>query len=139
MGLLKHAVLPLFALLHASVSLVLWTQGPEGVIPMFDWPAKAGDDQAVTVWEAHALGILGGCEIALSFLCVVGIFESSRFRSIIIVAEAMVWGVGAFDAFKNGVPYEFAATMFVIATVSGVIHSQEPGLFAKDKTAVKSD
>jgi hypothetical protein len=134
MGLLKHAILPVFALMHFSVCVVLWTGGPMAVVKMFDWPPKENDEE-LTLWEEHAIGIIGALELTMTFGCVVGVvMENSHFRGVMVVMELICWGLGGYDAYRLGVPSAFAFSMAGLALIGLVVHSREPGLFTKDKS-----
>ena len=135
MGLLKHAILPVWCLLHAYVVyLMVVRKDIKAAIELFDWPAKEGDSQDLTLWEQHCFGIITGAHAAFLFGCIVGIFhEHSHFRAMIAAMELIFWSVGGYDAFNLGMPCAFAYVMAAFSVVGLIAHSREPGLFTVDK------
>jgi hypothetical protein len=106
---------------------------------MFDWPAKAGVDQSLTIWEEHMMGIIGGGHLMMLLLELWSIFQDhGHVRALMTTGEMVWWGLGGYDAYRLGLPCAFANTLSVLALVGLIIHSREPGLFTKDKTNEKT-
>ena len=140
MGLLKHVILPLFALLHGYVTFRILVQNDiKGSIELFQWPPKAGKDQSLTLWEEHAIRILGGAHLAFFLACAFGVFlEHSHFRAIVALLELVYWVNGAYDATLKGFPCEVAYGLIGLTVVGLIAHAREPGLFTKDKAKTKT-
>ena len=87
MGLLKHGVLPLFALFHAAM-LSLYFSGRLAEFPTL---AKfPGHEDERTAIEMHLMGAFMGSIMALLFGCVIGIVqENSHFRGILTVMHLL--------------------------------------------------
>ena len=136
MGILKHAILPFFALLHGYVAyLILWGNDRSKVVELFQWPPPPDSDgsHVLSDWESHGLGLVGSLEVILTFACVMGVVrEDSHFRGVVCIMEGLAWSIGAWDAHRLGFPVGFAAAMAGLAWVGLLVHSQEPGLLTKD-------
>ena len=137
MGLLKHFVMPLSALVHAIVSVrLVFLKDFDMVVSMFGWP-EGGD--AITPWEEHSLGILGGEHLAFLVANLLGIFhENAHVRGLIVLMEAIHWTVGAIDAHRLGFPCAVAYSFAGLCIVSLAVHAKEPGIFTKDKNKAKT-
>ena len=135
MGLLKHVVLPIFALVHTWVAVTA-IFGNRGSLPAaFDWP-DADRVGGLSLYENHAFGILGGFHGAFAFGAVNGIFqEHGHYRAVFAIMEMIVWINGAVDAASLGFPCVVAYIFAGLAAVGLVVHMKEPGIFTKDKNA----
>ena len=135
MGLLKHVVLPAFALIHAG-SLVACRD-------LASWARMVGLKDDVTeadeksIRQNHMLGCLRGFNFAMLLLCGMGIFtESAHFRKEIAVAEAALFSVVTVDAYRlGGLNYMIPGSQALVAMIGVFINSMEPGIFTKDKKA----
>lgn len=132
MGLLKHAILPLFAALHvfsvyACMDLGRWAD-------MIGYPVE-GEADRQSIRQLHMLGALRGFNVAFAILCIVGVVsESAHFRGLVVMAEGCLFGVVAWDAYQLGIEGWFVpATQAAVAVVGMAIHATESGIF-KDKT-----
>jgi hypothetical protein len=131
MGVLKHAVLPFFALCHAGSiyackDLTTWAS-------MFGMSVEKKEDKEDPN-QNHMLGSLRGFHAAMLFLCGMGIFqESAHFRKEIVIAEGFLFSVVTVDAFKLGLKYVVPGVNALIAATGAAINSMEPGIFTKDK------
>ena len=144
MGLLKHFVLPLFAVTHfMSVYTVYFSDRAQLPIQA-DWPPNSIENiKELTLYENVLLGIVACFHTSFLFGCVVGIvMENSHFRGVFAVMEMIMWGVGGIDVGKF-FGYEAMASYssFIlcgIAAIGLVVHMNEPGIFTKDKTTTSS-
>jgi hypothetical protein len=136
MGLLKHFILPLLALVHGVITAVAVTGGLAGAV--IDSGALA-PDYTMTGFEDHCLFVMGGVHMMLFFACVMGLaIENSHFRGIYIVSESIFFGHIAYSDVKHGYPAQVSVALACLSVFGAIVHSQEPGLFAKDKDKTKT-
>jgi hypothetical protein len=134
MGLLKHFVLPFFAVIHGWVAFTVILGDRASLTVSFDWPAS--ENEGLTLYENHALGILGGCHAAFFFAAIVGVVqEHSHFRAVLAMMELIFWTYGGFDAAQLGFPCYAAYFFAFLAGVGLLVNMKEPGLFTKDTGA----
>jgi len=144
MGLLKHAILPFFLVLHVYVAylILIRPNGKREAIDLFGWPPKPGkklQDQSFTIWEEHALAMLGGVQVMLGIGCLLGILqEKSHFRGILIVLELVYLVVGTYDAHQRNFPTSLPVVFIGLAVLGLVVHALEPGIFTQDNNTPKS-
>lgn len=132
MGLLKHVVFPLFAVLHAfSIQSCMTLDGWANMVGL----EVESDDDRQSVRQLHMLGVLRGFNIAVWMLCGMGMFtESAHFRGVVSVALVALHGVVAVDAYQLGIAQWYVpAALTAVALAGVVVHSMEPGIFTKDK------
>lgn len=135
MGILKHAVLPGFALVHAGSifackDLKTWA----GTVGLPKQEVSVADD--ISVRQNHMLSYIRGFNVAMMFLCGMGFLrESAHFREEIVIGEALLFSTVAVDAYRQGVNYFIPGAQAAIAAIGAVINSMEPGIFTKDKKA----
>jgi hypothetical protein len=136
MGLLKHAILPLFVVFH-SISVYLVFSGQKELLPsLAQWPNA---DTPLSPLESHLIGATGSASLALGINCLVGIFyENSHFRGMAALLELVYFASDWYDAYLTGFPTETLMAMSIIAAVSLLVHIMEPGIFTKDKNKAKS-
>jgi len=136
MGILKHVILPLFAVIHAQSiyacrSLDSWAE-------LVELAVESDDDRASTR-QRHMVGCLRAFNAAMLLLCVAGVVtESAHYRGVMVLAELVFFSVVTADAFQNGLNYYVPGTMAAVALVGAGIHAMEPGIFTKDKTKAKT-
>lgn len=136
MGLLKHIILPLFALLHLVGSFFYVAKDRIHDIVGGSWPGLEGER---TVVELHLLGAVGAGHITMFVGCLVGIFvEDSHFRGVFTMMATLFFALDCYDAYVTGFPWEVLAVMTVLGVVGSVVHGREPGIFTKDKSKAKS-
>ena len=137
MGLLKHALIPMFGVLHimciyASMDLTRWTEmtglasTTEESVPSQENPRQ---------W--HMLGHVRGCNAAMLLFCIMGAIggESSHFRGILIWSEVVCWAAVAWDAYELGLQANFmiACGWVALALLGALVNANEPGIFTVDK------
>mmetsp|Transcript_29359 Transcript_29359/g.44445 ORF Transcript_29359/g.44445 Transcript_29359/m.44445 type:complete len:136 (+) Transcript_29359:639-1046(+) len=133
MGILKHAVLPLFAAVHAGiVGLYL----SENLGWMKNYPDIYGAQSQI---ELHLLSIVAGSSLMMMFGCLIGILqEDSHFRGIIAVMNFGIFANEAYDSwFRDGFDPTLSTILTVIAGFGVIVHSNEPGFFTQDKAKKK--
>jgi hypothetical protein len=137
MGALKHAILPLMALFHATLMYGCMDLGrwAESVLLEVE---QASDCESKR--QLHMIGSMRGFNVAFFFLCMAGIVTESaaHFRGIVAFADAFFLAVCASDAVQLGLHFELPATISAVILVGVLIHSREPGVFTKDKNREKS-
>ena len=132
MGLLKHGLLPFFAIVHGMSILACRTL--DGWAEMVNLQLENPESDLQSKRQLHMLGCLKAFNIALTILCVKGIItESSHFRGIVTLIEAIVFGIVTIDAYQLDLDFYIPMAMAVVAAIGVVIHSQEPGIFTTDK------
>jgi hypothetical protein len=135
MGLLKHVVLPLFALLHLIGSTFYFAKDRLADIVQDSWPGVKEDRTPI---ELHLLGAVGASHIVMLVGCLVGILvENSHFRGIFTMMLTLFYALDCYDAYSAGFPYAPLAILTVVGAVGSVIHAGEPGVFTKDKAKDK--
>ena len=108
-------------------------------IQMFDWPAKAGDDQSLTMWEEHMMGIIAGGHLMMLALDLWSVLqENGHVRGLMTAGEFIWWFSGGYGAWRLGFPCAFAFAISAVSATGLLIHSREPGLFTKDKGKEKA-
>jgi hypothetical protein len=137
MGILKHFVLPFFAVAHAVPILTVLIMGKQQLVVMLDWP---GVDEERTTIERHLIGVLVGVQAVLLFGDLVGIFyENAHFRGIITAMELLFFTVDTYDNYVEGLDWVRVLVLSLIPLVGLIVHSREPGIFAKDKDKGKNN
>lgn len=136
MGLLKHVALPLNALLNlAFVVKILFMDAFDDV--RADWGAS---NQDLIPMEHHLWHCLGGTVLCNTISCVVAIYAGNSLHRMMICAnQALFFIVDGWSYFKFGVytpPLLYIVVGINIAAL--VAHSQEPGLFTKDKNDIET-
>lgn len=136
MGLLKHVVLPILAAGHAFQAYKILTDGKEDLPKFYGWP---GADEPMTPRELHMMGIVLSISLTLFVNCVAAIvLENSHYRGMATLLEFIFFGCEAFDAQKTGFPITVKEVFAAVALIGLIVHSQEPGIFTKDKTKAKA-
>jgi hypothetical protein len=134
MGILKHVVLPGFALVHAGS---IWA-----CKDLKTWGSMVGlndvsDEDEKSIRQKHMLGCLRGFNIGMMFLCAMGFLsENSHFRKEIAVSECLLFTAVTADAvLLGGLNYIVPGLHAAAAGFGALINSMEPGIFTKDKNA----
>jgi hypothetical protein len=131
MGLLKHAILPLLGAVHALVFVSVVLRGKE------EFARELGllsEGAAMTDMESHLFGVLVFTHLLLFVNCVAGVFlENSHYRGMAAILEVIFFGGDLYDTYMVGLPTEALIVLFSVAFVGLVVHTNEPGIFTKDK------
>jgi hypothetical protein len=136
MGLLKHVVLPVLAVAHAFQAYKILIEGKQELPKYYGWP---GADDPLSPRELHMMGIVLSVSLTLMVNCISAIvFENSHYRGMAAVLEFIFFACEAYDAQTTGFPVTVKAAYAVIALIGLIVHSQEPGIFTKDKTKSKT-
>jgi hypothetical protein len=143
MGALKHVILPTFGILHAYLALH-GTRDLATFNAVVGLPANpssstiSSDDSTTTVTTInHMLAWLRGFHFSACILCFscVTCQGQHRFRGQLALAETVVFGAAAFDAYKqqftNYKVWPMVAT--AVAGIGAVLNRCEPGIFTKSK------
>lgn len=139
MGLLKHAILPIFALFHAFMTFMLLSGSKADIPTLGNWP-DAEDHGDLSSWESHMMGTALSAHAAFLFGCLTGVMrEDSHFRSILAVMEGIFFTLEAYDCSLTGFDVPPVATFAVLAWVGAIVNFLEPGIFTKDKTKAKGE
>ncbi|KAL7439270.1 hypothetical protein ACHAXM_006657 [Skeletonema potamos] len=133
MGLLKHAVLPFNALVMGAFAYKLLI-AEDYADMMADWGNNG--DSPMTPMEHHLFHVVGGTALVTFINCIAAIFvENSHYRMMVCALQLLFFSVDGWSYLKLGVPVSMPVYLVVGANVVGlVVHSQEPGLFTKDKS-----
>jgi len=136
MGLLKHVVLPILAVGHAFQAYKILTDGKEELPKFYNWP---GADEPMTPRELHMMGIVLSISLTLFVNCVAAIaLENAHYRGMATLLEFIFFGCEAYDAQRTGFPVSVKEVFAFVALIGLAVHSQEPGIFTKDKAKTKS-
>lgn len=131
MGLLKHAVIPFNAFVNALFfHKTLIAEDYADV--MADW---GKGDSPLTPLENHLFHVIGGICLAFLINSLVAIFvENSHYRMMVCLLQIVMFTVDGYSYVKLGVDVNPMIYVIVGVNVVGLlVHSQEPGIFTKDK------
>eukprot|EP00527_Entomoneis_sp_CCMP2396_P009113 CAMPEP_0198137064 /NCGR_PEP_ID=MMETSP1443-20131203/636_1 /TAXON_ID=186043 /ORGANISM="Entomoneis sp., Strain CCMP2396" /LENGTH=94 /DNA_ID=CAMNT_0043798395 /DNA_START=174 /DNA_END=458 /DNA_ORIENTATION=- len=93
----------------------------------------------MTDFEDHLLFVVGGVHMMLFFTSVIGLaIENFHFRGIHICIESIFFGHIAYSDVKYGYPAQISVALACLSVFGAIVHSQEPGVFAKDKDKTKT-
>ena len=141
MGLLKHVILPLFAMINLSLAcLLLLVNGSiDGALEISqpfgrDTNPKSGGVPA-TALEMHFLHAIGGTYLCFGVNMIVAIFsKSSKYRAMAVLMEVLYAIVDAYSYWS--LERQIPGILYFVIGVGGVglaVHAMEPGIFAKAK------
>ncbi|KAL7554804.1 hypothetical protein ACHAWF_018344 [Thalassiosira exigua] len=136
MGLLKHAVLPFFAVLN--LALVFKCLVAEDIADLAEPLGRDSIDALpMTPLERHLFHCLGGTFVVFFVNNVAAIFvENSHYRGMAVLLQVLFFVVDAYSYVKMGLDIPTALFLPVgVGLVGLAVHSMEPGLFTKDKGA----
>ena len=144
MGALKHIVLHLCTVAHLFAIVVFIVQGKEYMADMLEWPRNT---VRLTPIERHLLGAGFAFHVVLTMNNIAAIMvENAHYRAMATFLELVLYSLDLADAMYENtfLGYGVAlftlvplATMTVVTGLGLVVHSQEPGLFTKDKNKTK--
>mmetsp|Transcript_13818 Transcript_13818/g.33449 ORF Transcript_13818/g.33449 Transcript_13818/m.33449 type:complete len:140 (+) Transcript_13818:159-578(+) len=138
MGLLKHVLFPAFALVHGMSVMACMTL--DGWAEMVNLELENGDADRESKRQLHMLGTLRAFNAAMCILFVLGVMsESSHYRSVLILAETVMFGLVTIDAYLLGLDFLVPAGIAAVALAGCVVHSKEPGIFTSDKEKSKKE
>ena len=140
MGILKHAVLPLYSALLLFMGYG-WLVNEDTADLTVAWAGGADnrdfDKTPVTQLEVHLVHVVGGVAISLGLNCVMAIIkENSHYRGMAVALVMMVFGIDLTSYVRLGKP--IPGPLFGILGLGAVglaVHAMEPGIFTKDKNA----
>eukprot|EP01083_Nonionella_stella_P080761 222051_1 len=138
MGLLKHVVLPFYALL--SLVVVYTSLVAEDIESMLENWSRDTKAQPITTLEMHLVHAVGGA-FAVFFVNNVAaiIVENSHYRGMAVFLQVLFFAVDGYSYVKMG--KDVPAIIFVAVGVGLVglfVHSMEPGIFTKDNKSGKA-
>jgi hypothetical protein len=138
MGVLKHVVLPLLSVASAIATKICLID--EGLVEMAA-PALKRDiaKEPPTSMEQHLTRALGGVHLGFLVNNIVAILqENAHYRGMSVLVQAIYHGVDSLSYLKmkrtDGAP---VYTLFALSVIGLGIHAMEPGIFTKDKAAMK--
>mmetsp|Transcript_12400 Transcript_12400/g.19080 ORF Transcript_12400/g.19080 Transcript_12400/m.19080 type:complete len:147 (-) Transcript_12400:119-559(-) len=144
MGALKHLVLPLCTAAHLFAIGVFLVEGKEYMADLLEWPRTT---VRLTPVERHLLGAGFAFHVVLAINNIAAIMvESAHYRAMATFLELVLYSLDLADAMYENTFLGDGMTLFTLvplATMSIVtflgllLHSQEPGLFTKDKNTKK--
>ena len=141
MGLLKHIILPLFALLDGVVAGInlaadhaMIAEDAGGMLEQWGRDPKSFPVTDIEIHLIHANGA------ALAVLCInnlAAIFvENAHYRGMACLLQVVFCAIDALDYIRFGMPVPAILVVVTLVGVVGlVVHAMEPGIFTKDKTA----
>ena len=147
MGALKHVVLPLCTIAHLFAIAIFTLHGKEYMANLLEWPRNT---IKLTPIERHLLGAGFTFHVVLTINDVAAIMvENAHYRAMATFLELVLYSLDLADAmyentFLDEEGGEKLFTLVPLAVMTGVtilgllVHSQEPGLFTKDKNEKKT-
>ena len=131
MGLLKHIILPLLAIVHGFQAFQIYVHGKDALPEYYGWP----DTKPLSQREVHLVGIIASVSVALMINCLVGVFfENAHYRGLVTFLEVVYFSLEALDAYSSGYPLIVKLTLALVCAVGLMVHAMEPGIFTKDKS-----
>ena len=133
MGLLKHVILPVLALLNSVCGILLLMTSKE-----------SANDDVKEVWKPnepiedfamHLMHGLGGAFLALAVNDMAAVLYGNGFhRATALFAQGIFVVVDgwSYAVLQREVP-SILYGVFAVVVVGLLVHSQEPGVFTKDK------
>lgn len=130
MGILKHVLLPMMAMVHAFQSYQLIVNGKDTIPSYYGWP----DQKPLNGRELHLMGMILSSSITLMINCMIGVMmENAHYRGVATFLEVIYFSSEAYDAYSTGYPVTIKLVFATICAVALMIHSMEPGILTKDK------
>ena len=135
MGLLKHVILPLYALL--DLALVFKFLVAEDMSEMLEDSCWSRDIKVVpaTALENHFLHCLGAAASVLLLNNVAAIFvENSHYRGMAVFLQMLFFTIDGYSYVRMGEDVPNIIYVIVGGGLVGLmVHANEPGIFTKDK------
>lgn len=138
MGLLKHAVLPVFILLDLFfVYKCFIAQDISDVQESWGRDTSKSPITDIEVHFQHILGSIFACFLLNNLTAI--FIENAHYRGIAVAQHTIFFIMDACSYVWMGV--EIPKPMFVVVGIGLVgllVHSREPGIFTKDKNSAKN-
>ena len=137
MGLLKHAILPLFIVIDLALTYTfLLSEDLTALAPFFD---RDLTKLPATDIERHLMHVVGGACLLLAVNNTAAIaVENSHYRGMAVLLHTICFGIDAYSYVSLGKSVPVPPLALVIVGVVGlVVHSMEPGIFTRDKEGGK--
>ena len=137
MGLLKHVVLPLYALL--DVSFIYKALIIEDINDMS--PDSVLSTNQMTPLEQHFLHCLGGVGLMLlvNNVAAICVENSQYYRGMAVLLNIIFFATDAYSYVNMGLEVPTAVYVIVGLGVIGlIVHANEPGVFTKDHDKKKT-
>jgi hypothetical protein len=133
MGLLKHAILPFYALINAVFAYKCLIA--EDISLFVDLWDRNITQVPVTNLEMHFMHAVGGVFLILLVNNVVAISkENSHYRGMAVLLQTLFFTVDIYSYWSGGKAIPPVVLFIVGAGVVGlIVHSMEPGIFTQDK------
>lgn len=132
MGLLKHGICPLLALVHGALLTVsLAGQLPE----VMKSEQVVPPDHEFSDLELHTLQVIGTGAHGMMFVGhVLGIWqEGAHFRGVLLVMDSIFFGTIFYSDYSFGYTIASSGPLAVLCVIASLVHAMEPGVFTKDK------
>ena len=131
MGLLKHVVLPMNALLNIGFFFKLL------IAEDYDDLQSLWVDTPLSPMEHHLWHCLGGSAICNLLHCIVAFFAGNKsYRVMVCAMHALLFAVDGWSYIHFGKDVPPVLYFIVGINILGLlVHLKEPGLFTKDKNA----
>lgn len=132
MGLLKHAILPLFVVIDLTFLYKFLIA--EDIALLANLWGRDLTKLPATVIELHLLRVVGGACLLLAINNIAAILvENSHYRGMAVLLHTICFGVDAYSYVISDRDPSNALALVAIGAVGLVVHSMEPGIFTKDK------
>ena len=140
MGLLKHVLLPFFAVLNTFIAYQLIVN--ESIDDVLEPSAPFGRDTAAmppTLLELHFLHALGGTSAAFAVAQLGAIFSHcALYRAMAVFMQIVFAAVDVYSCIR--LERQVPTILYVVIGLGAIglmVQSMEPGIFAKDKTKIE--
>ena len=133
MGLLKHVVLPLYALLNAAFAFKCLIKEEFDADMLANWSRDTAKVPLHDL-EMHLLHVCGGVMIVLLVNNVAAILvENSHYRGMAVFLQMLFFSIDGYSYYRIGLDIPGLIYGIIgLGLVGLVVHSQEPGIFTKD-------
>lgn len=133
MGMLKHAVLPFFALINAFLAYKALVEEDFGIFELDNFGRDLSQVPPTSI-EEHLLDALGGTCVCFLINCLAAVFvENSHYRGMVVSLQTLFFAIDAMSYMKLGIYIPAIIYGYVAAGIVGlVVHANEPGIFTKD-------
>ncbi|KAL3798915.1 hypothetical protein ACHAWO_013032 [Cyclotella atomus] len=136
MGLLKHAILPLFVVVDLAFTYIFLLSENIGVLAHI-WDRDLTKLPATDI-ELHLLHVVGGAWLLLAINNIAAIaVEDSHYRGMAVLLHTICFGVDAYSYVSLGRSPAAPLALVIVGIVGLIVHSMEPGIFTQDKEGGK--
>lgn len=145
MGILKHVVLPVFAVFHTSLAKICLYDGTTGLTSLFGLTKKKRDNDVVdgtvaTPLEVRSTRSVGAIQLVFAINAMMAVFhENAHYRALAVLLETIYLSFESYGFWTadGGINKKAGTPTYCLLGLSLLglgVHAMEPGIFTKDKT-----